>query len=89
MAMPLVAGGEKFLDGHVNAFPCCAPRLETLDCRPAGGTVLLLSRNQVRNRFAVTGDRDRFPALNRAQELCEMGLGFCCLNFTHDINRLF
>ena len=37
-----VTGGEKLLDGHVNAFPRCAPRLETLDCRQAVVAVLLL-----------------------------------------------
>lgn len=83
--MLFVSGGEKLFDGHVNTFPCCAPRLETLDCRPAGGTVLLLCRNQVGNRFAVTGDCDRFTALDRAQELRKMGLGFGGLDFTHAV----
>ena len=81
--MPFVSGGEKLLNGHVNAFPRCAPCLETFDCSPAGGMVLFLSRNQMGNWFAVAGDRDRFTALNGAQELCEMGLGLGCLNFAH------
>lgn len=86
MAVPFVASGEKFLDGCVNTFPRCAPRLETFDGRQAGGMILFLSRNQVGNRFAVAGDRDRFAALNCAQELCEMGLGFGGLNFAHDLH---
>ena len=89
MAMPLVAGREKLLDGHVNASPRCAPRLEALDCCLASIAVLLPGRNHVGNRFAVTGNRDCFTALNRAQELCKMGLGFGGLDFSHDINRLF
>lgn len=83
MAILFVTGGENVLDGHVNAFPRCAPRLETIDGHPASGTVLLLSRNQVSNQFAVTGDCNRFSAFNGAQEVCEMGLGFSGLDFAH------
>lgn len=34
--------GENFLDGRVDAFPCCTSRLETLDSLPAVVTGLLL-----------------------------------------------
>lgn len=83
--MPFVAGGENFLDGHINTFPCCTPGLETLNCRLTGSAILIFSRYQMGNRFAVARDRDCFTALHCAQELCEMGLGFRCLNFTHFI----
>lgn len=67
--MTFVSGGKKLFVGHVNAFPRCAPCLETLDCSPAGDAILHLSRHQMGNRLAVAGDRDRFAALNRTKEL--------------------
>ena len=67
--MPFVSGGKKLFAGDVNAFPRCAPCRETLDCRPAGDVILLLSRHQMGNRLAVAGDRDCLAALNCAQEL--------------------
>lgn len=53
--------------------------------RLAGSVVLLFSRNQSGNLFAVAGVRDRFTAYHCAQELCEMGLGLGCWNFARAI----
>ena len=83
MAVIVMAGGEDLFDGHSGALPGGTPGPETLDGRPSGVSVLGPDRNQAGDRLAMTGDCNALAALHRAQELCEMSLGFGCLHTAH------
>ena len=53
---------------------------DRIGARPA---FLIPDGDEVGDRFAVSGKDDGFAVLHVSQQLCEMGLGFGCLNFSH------
>ena len=90
-ALAFTARGEDFVRRHLDTPPLVTPIAEAHHRFLPAGALPIPSRNQMRNRPAMAGDRHRFAVLDRPQQLCQARLGLGCLNFTHatPLNRSF
>ena len=81
--MTLVARGKYLICRERNAPPPGAALPKALDRPHAVGAVLNVGGNQVCNYFAVPGNGDSLPVLDRSKEFGQARLGLSSLNFTH------